>query len=548
MGFALGSRVALAAIEVTVDRNPVALDESFQILFRADESPDGDPDFSPLQSDFEILGQSRNEQFSWINGQSQRQIEWRVNVLAKRSGVLPIPPIAFGQTQSQAGRVTVIAHQPATTPDEDLFIRLETEPSARVYVQAQWQVIARVYHRVTVAQGRLDDPVVGDAVVMRLGDDKTYETTLNGVRYGVIERRYAIFPQRSGRLTLEPLRLTAQVLSTGTQRFNGLFTPQISTTRRVSAAPLTIDVLPVPNHFDGAHWLPAEQVHFEENWSVPPDRLKVGEPVTRTLSLLVNGATIGQLPDLVALVGTPHSDALANYPEQPLLRETPSDDGMIALREDKLALIPQRAGEFTLPALEIPWWNTREDRLEIARIPARTLQVAAAAGSAHDPPAISDTAAPLPQTPAPATSDNTPPASRPAATPQTLWPVWALIATSGWLGTLVYMFRLHKRLTRSRPTPTSALPAEEIAWRELLAACRCNDVSTTQQLLFKLKHRPELRDPTVRAAIARFHHALYSKQRTPWQGDELYQALQQATGRISPSREARDELAPLFKL
>src|SRR5664280_983569 len=80
-----------ADIKVSVDRNPVSTDESFQIIFTANESPDDDPDFSPLEQDFSILNQSNSSSSSWINGKSSKTVQWTLNVMAKQTGSLVIP-------------------------------------------------------------------------------------------------------------------------------------------------------------------------------------------------------------------------------------------------------------------------------------------------------------------------------------------------------------------------------------------------------------------------------------------------------------------------
>ena len=70
-----------------------SFDESFQIIFTATESPDEDPDFSPLEQDFSILNQSTISSSSWVNGQSSKTVKWIVNVMAKERGSLVIPVI-----------------------------------------------------------------------------------------------------------------------------------------------------------------------------------------------------------------------------------------------------------------------------------------------------------------------------------------------------------------------------------------------------------------------------------------------------------------------
>ncbi|MBD4430644.1 protein BatD, partial [Xanthomonas citri pv. citri] len=56
-------------------------------------------------------------------------------------------------------------------------------------------------------------------------------------------------------------------------------------------------------------------------------------------------------------------------------------------REEREALVPEQAGRIELPALEVVWWNTREDRLERTSLPPRTLEVAAAPQAEAEPPA-----------------------------------------------------------------------------------------------------------------------------------------------------------------
>ncbi len=96
-----------AEINVSVDRNPVSLDESFQIIFTASESPDDDPDFSPLEQDFSILSQSSSSSSSWINGKSSKTIQWTLSVMAKQAGNLVIPPVQFGNDVSQSSTILV---------------------------------------------------------------------------------------------------------------------------------------------------------------------------------------------------------------------------------------------------------------------------------------------------------------------------------------------------------------------------------------------------------------------------------------------------------
>lgn len=309
-------------INVTFDRNPVVLDESFQIIFTATDTPDSEPDFSPLAQDFEILGQSQSSNSSWVNGQSSKTIQWMVNVMARHAGTLTVPAIAFGSDWSQEATILVTAsanNKPGNT-DDDLFLEVEATPK-NPYLQSQVLYKVRLYRRVDIAQASLSEPELSDAVVEKLGDDSNYNTQVNGVDYLVTERRYAMFPQKSGSAIIKPLVLTAEVMTGSRSGINGFFRSQITRTRKVSSKPVTLEVLPIASGFTGQHWLPAEQLVLKEEWSGDPLHMKAGEPLTRTLTLLAEGATVGQLPEINNSDAGLRLSEVKFYPDQPVLQE-----------------------------------------------------------------------------------------------------------------------------------------------------------------------------------------------------------------------------------
>jgi len=226
--------VFAAQISVSFDRNPVSQDESFQIIFTANDTPDNDPDFGPLERDFEILGQSQSSNSSWINGKSSKTIQWTVNVMAKHPGSLIVPAVKFGDDVSQPASVLVTqaTANKALDTDDDLFLEVDATPQSP-YVQSQVLYTVRLYRRVEIAQASLSEPELGDAVIEKLGDDSNYNTQINGVNYLVTERKYAVFPQKSGALTIKPLMLTAEVVANTRPNFNGFFNSQMTKTKKI---------------------------------------------------------------------------------------------------------------------------------------------------------------------------------------------------------------------------------------------------------------------------------------------------------------------------
>ena len=96
-----------AEVEVIIDRNPVQINESFQLVFSLDHSPARDPDFSVLQQHFLVLGNNRSNNISIINGEYQRSVKWTLQLMAKQIGEHVIPAIRFGDERSEPFQVSV---------------------------------------------------------------------------------------------------------------------------------------------------------------------------------------------------------------------------------------------------------------------------------------------------------------------------------------------------------------------------------------------------------------------------------------------------------
>lgn len=538
-----------AQIDVSFDRSSISLNEAFQIIFTANGTPDNDPDFSPLEQDFEILGQSQSSNSSWINGQSSKTIQWTLNVMAKHPGTLVVPPVKFGDDVSLPANILitqVIANKAVDTGD-DLFLDVEASPQSP-YVQSQVLYTVRLYRRVEIAQAGLNEPELGDAVIEKLGDDTNYNTQIDGVNYLVTERKYAIFPQKSGSVTIKPLVLTAEVVANSRPNFNGFFNSQTTRTKKILSKAVTLDVKPAPAAFTGRHWLSAEQLVLKEEWSGDNQQMRVGEPLTRTLTLLAKGATVGQLPEINT---GKIDDRLKTYPDQPVLQEQKKPEGLIAFREEKIAIIPSKAGFYKLPAIEIPWFNSQSQKMEVAKIPEAAITVMEAAGTQ---PAPVTPAAPAVQQPQQA-EEAAPLTTQPQQ--QNVWLWVSVFLAAGWLATLVYF--LAKRPAK-KPVVEKNEPEIRLAdsVKKLKKACMDNNAAAAKDALLawgrqksgaaSLGAIAELSEARLRDEILHLNQVLYGKAMEQWQGKKLFQAFVENKAREKIAATKDDKLEPLYRL
>lgn len=513
---------AAAVLVASVDRAHLAVGESFELtLETSDVTVFGRPDTTPLETDFSVGDVRQVNRPASIADDRGASTRWILSLVAHSSGTLTIPSLNVGELRSQPIVVQVLdapADGPASTAP--VFIQAGLDQD-QVYVQAQTILTLRVYHSVALYDdSQFAPPDLGDARVEPLGSRRTYEKVINGVRHGVIETRYALYPQRSGELVLPALMFTATTVASDD---NGR--PRPGAPVRVASAPMSLKVLPKPALYPAdAVWLPARSLSLSEVWNPAPETATVGQSLTRTLTLKAEGLSSAQLPPLPDGA----MDALRRYADQPRLDDQHTERGMVGSRQEREALVPSRPGRSELPAVEIVWWNTREDHLERTSLPARAIEVQ----------------------PAPEPASVTSPPGR--AMPGPLWP-WQLTTALLALTTLLG-FGLWWR-ARSRPAVArlaAAGPSTRGLLEDLKRACLNNDPQSSRQALDAWARQQSetlaqmaVRHPPLSDALDGLNGALYSEAGRYWQGRRLWQAVSSLPNGGRPVG-AEESLPPLY--
>jgi len=548
-------------ITTTIDRNPVRQDESFKIQFTAADEPDGNPDLSPLEQDFTVLNQSQSSNSSWVNGNYSKSIQWVVEVTAKKAGKLVIPALTFGNDTSEPLAVTVLENNQnndAGSGSEEIILEVKAAPG-QPYVQSQVIYTIRLYRRVELAQAELSEPELPDVVIEKLGDDSNFNTVINGVAYAVTERKYAIFPQKSGQFTIKPLTLTASIVLDKPLYFRDFFSNRMSKTKRILSKEVTLNVLPAPADFKGGAWLAAEKLELTEEWSGDNQQMKVGEPLTRTLSLRGEGVTVGQLPELNNINNAiPEFKA---YPDQPVLNESKQPGGIAAWRQEKIALIPAKPGRHVLPAIEIPWFNTNTQKTEIARLPETAINVIG--GAEVQPEAVAPVQNPSVQVaPQPSIAPvNTLPAPVNPDWRQNPWFWVSAVLVLVWFCTL--LFFLSRRVKKSSAVDKGINNnAQEVSLKQVIndlkIACAHNDAHMAKnallawgKLIFAVDNLSAVADncnSRLREEILLLNQSLYRQNKIAWQGRELVRAFNENQSKSIKTVAEDSVLEPLNRL
>ncbi|HEX7770723.1 MAG TPA: BatD family protein, partial [Dokdonella sp.] len=325
------------------------------------------PDFTALAQDFELLGTQSSQQLSIVNGQRSASTLWAVGLQPRRVGRITIAPIQVGDSQTAPIELEVRAASAASRPQagDDVFLEVAAEP-LDPYVQQQVRYTVKLYYAFDLTNGNLAEPSAEGLAVQRLGQDKTYFATLGARRYHVVERHYALTPERSGEVTIEALAFRGSALDSSDP--TGFFSRGRSVAAR--SEPVRLDVRPKPAAWTDGAWLPAASILLEDQGELPTE-VRVGDPVTRTIRLQAQGLGYEQLPefDLAAPAG---ADV---YPDKADTRTRDDGEWLYGERVRKFAFVPDRPGTITVPGLAIRWWDTVHDRMQTSELPARQVTV-----------------------------------------------------------------------------------------------------------------------------------------------------------------------------
>ena len=468
-------------LQAFVDQTNITINDVITLTLRLDVSlGNTKPQLNGLNLNFEqVGGLSSRSTYTNTNGNIQAWTEYSLMLRPLTTGTLTIPAFRIGAQTTDPIQITVSdGASAATGSNDDIFLKT-TISKTESYVQEQLLFTIRIYYSVGFDQGaQLSAPEVQNAVVQQLGSDNNFQEVLNGISYNVTERRFVMFPQQSGDFVIPPIFFNATVgRRGGINRFFNTRAPvrEINLTSESH----TVNVKPQPDTFDGMTWLPAADLKLEETWTGDLNNIHVGDAITRNVTLTTTGLSSSLLP------GVEYQDlpGLRFYPDQPVREDSADANGVTGKRSEGTAIVASQGGEFVLPEVKLPWWNTKEDRLEVATLPAKTIMVL---------PAINSTGGTAPTAIAPGDAQAVPPTGGdnggiPGGNP--LWITTTVIFAALWAFTTLMLLRSRQQLayveTTGVPQPQIRLPEvmQGKAASTAVANTALADASTTLRVL-----------------------------------------------------------------
>jgi hypothetical protein len=526
------------AVTVELDPPTVQLGETFRLTLTQNDGPSNNvPDLIPLEQNFNIVGTERRMSYTVINGRAKSLNQWSLLLVAKRVGTLTIPTIKIGQQSSNPSQIVVtdngaVAKAPANEADtaqalpKDILLTSEVS-TKKPLLNEQVIYTVKLYTRQQLLDAFYQPPAVEDAVMIPLGQGRHPQETLNGQSYAVEEQKYAIFPQKSGVLTITSPTLTALVYDEMPRRI------------KVRTKAVKLTVKPIPATYSNKAWLPAKQVTLSEQYDVSAQTFLQGSTLERTVTLEATAVPAQLLPNL----SFKRSQAFSVYPEKPTTKNVFKQGELVGTTKIKVTYLLNKPGKIVIPALTIKWFNTTLGQEEVASLPARSLTVE---NKLQEVQASKTTVQQAPST----TLNKTGRQFNRTNYQLIAWVLGALVVA--WILPLFLWWSCRRVFARKRQDKRSLL--------QLRDACLKNDPAQTriavmQWAAFQWPDKEFLtindimnviNDPELKKQLQALSRALYRQNsRSNWQGQSLWQCINTYKASSAKKKNEKNNLPPM---
>ena len=544
-------------LSATVDKNPVLADESITLSVVAvgDTSRDAfDP--TPLNADFIVGRTSVSSQTKMINFDTTHTTVWTTALIPRKPGRFIIPAFTVeGKSSAPINMMVLPVTARQTTQGRDVYVTTSID-TKETFLQQQIRYTVKLLLARDLQRGSLSAPSLENGEIRQIAKDAEYNDIVDGKRYRVIERTFAVIPQKSGTFTIQGPVFEGEVVQDRQQSFG--FFSRSKTISRVGP-PQEITVKPIPQNYSGT-WLPSDYVELHEEWQPTDDQFTVGEPITRTLTLTAVGVDEAQLPE----INSQYPQSVKVYPNQANTTTIEKDNTLIAQRTETIAIIPSQAGKITFAEVKVPWFNIVSGQVEYATLPERSVTVLPSkmdASSANMPSPQIPTQTDVISAPAPKVELN---AATPQASVNSPWWSWSswvllflwLITLAGWA---IHVNRALRPTYKESPELSANL-SEKKAWKILLSAATKQDNSVIvpaltnwlNALCSQANHslaqiQRDLHHEPLDNEINKLYASKFSPSAHQWESEKFINTVTALRKQLLGKQKSADSLPPLYQ-
>jgi hypothetical protein len=499
-------------------------------------------DTSILDKDFIVLDTQSSVSRVMAEQRTLHRMHWALQLVPRRSGILQIPALKFGENLSEPMLLEVREVGAAQPAQQSVFVEIEAYPQ-NPYPGQQVRIVTRLFHNRELHDVNFSEPVTQQRPIFRSGRERHYEAARGDTSYRVVERSILLTANAGEPLSIEPATLRGSIRADNPSA-------SVQNTRFIyrHSNALSLPLRALPPGFDATSWLPAQRLELALDWDEMDANLRPGDSLGVTLRLRAAGLPAEELPaDLLLRASTQYRIYADQETRSTQIEGAPGEEHFSSRLQQRYVIVLDQPGDVTFPGVELHWWNLEQDSAAVASVAAKKLAVRANVA----PSATRDTLAGL------GTGRET--AAKGLLLPaiQRHWG-WMLMLA---LGLLMVVLRLHvkalcarilarlrlaDRRRRCRRNLEQACAANDarLARRELLAWGREHWQDQRINSLYQLARRG--RSASWARELAGLDAAVFALRAGAWQGDSLWELIRQECKPGTTDKTAGNSLPGLY--
>ncbi len=383
-------KAAEIQLKAYVNKAVVGLNENFVYTVEISGTARSLPDVKlPDLSEFKILsGPSVSSSFQMINFQMSASKTYQFVLLPKKVGQFVIPPASAtvdGQIiQSNSINLRVVPGTPqaSSSPKQPPSVFLKVIASKKAaYLHEPITVIYKIYYRTKIANPSLvDAPEVNGAwqEEFQLKQLPQYNEMVNGTRYKVVEiYKMVLFPTRTGNITVTPMRLSLDIMEMSKRRdpfdpfFDDFFSSPFGKWKQTVLASNTvnIEVNPLPERGKPANFSGLVG-QFRLSTFLDQTMGQTNQALSFRVKISGNGNT-----DFLTDLSLPTPSSFEVYEPKIKGTKTLSGGRFQSTKIFDYVLIPRVPGQYTIPPLEITYFDPEQEQYKTLRSPQYQLVI-----------------------------------------------------------------------------------------------------------------------------------------------------------------------------
>lgn len=400
--FSAGGNAQDVTFTASVDKNIIAMGEQIEVTFTLSGSKGGSNFRAPSFDSFVILsGPNQMNSMQFINGAMSVSTSYSYVIQPRSEGKFTIGPASIrvdgkqlntqpitievkkGSPKQQRSQRSEEQNDLSRQIGENIFLKVVVDKS-RVYQGEQVTASYKLYWRIALASNPSINKIPAlsgfwnEEIDMPKQGGVSREI-IDGKQFNVATlKKYALFPQRTGTLTIDPMEIDCIVQVQTKRRSNDIFDqffndPFFGNTtnvnHKVRNQPVNINVLPLPRDDQPADFSGAVGSFTVESW-LDKQQVKANEPVV--LKIKITGRGNVRLIEAPKIMTSPD---IERYDPKIYDNITTKGDLVTGSRTFEYLMIPRYPGEQKIPSFSFSYFDLSRGKYNTYKSPDFIIQV-----------------------------------------------------------------------------------------------------------------------------------------------------------------------------